>query len=287
MLVGIGLLNTKALAGTADLVLSHGLLKGGLFLLCGVVLVRFRDIEELRLYGSGRAIPVTGVLWGLGTIGLIGVPYIGTFLGHSLIEDGATVVGIEWAQPILMIAAGVAAAAMLRAGARVFLGWGTRDDPLLSVQKPEEPNERTANMPLMIAVAAVAIALGLVVSVIPGLHPRSEHAAERFRDRAAYTQLVLHGKEEKPTPRLPFSIPMATAPSWAYGFGSLAIAVAGAAFGLWRIRLPKRLRDAGARLFEPPLGVLKDAHSGIIGDYVLWIAVGTAVLGGVWALVLR
>jgi multicomponent Na+:H+ antiporter subunit D len=287
MLVGIGLLNTKALAGTANLVLSHGLLKGGLFLLCGVVLVRFRDIEELRLYGAGRALPVTGVLWGLATLGLIGVPYVGSFLGHSLIEDGATIVGIEWVQPLLMIAAGVAAAAMLRAGGRVFLGWGSHDDPLLSVQKPEEPNERDANLPLMVAVAGVAIVLGLLASVVPGLHSRSEHAADRFRDRAAYTELVLHAKEEKPTPRLPFSVPLATAPSWAYGFGSLAIAIAGAAFGLWRVRLPHRVRDRGARLFQPPIGVLKDAHSGIVGDYLLWIAVGTAVLGGVWAVALR
>jgi hypothetical protein len=28
-------------------------------------------------------------------------------------------------------------------------------------------------------------------------------------------------------------------------------------------------------------------HSGVIGDYVAWITVGTAVIGGVWALLLR
>jgi hypothetical protein len=28
-------------------------------------------------------------------------------------------------------------------------------------------------------------------------------------------------------------------------------------------------------------------HSGIVGDYVMWITVGTALLGGVWALTLR
>jgi hypothetical protein len=27
---------------------------------------------------------------------------------------------------------------------------------------------------------------------------------------------------------------------------------------------------------------LKAAHSGIVGDYVMWITVGTALLGGVW-----
>jgi uncharacterized membrane-anchored protein YjiN (DUF445 family) len=28
-------------------------------------------------------------------------------------------------------------------------------------------------------------------------------------------------------------------------------------------------------------------HSGIVGDYLLWIAVGGAVIGGVWGLTLR
>jgi hypothetical protein len=28
-------------------------------------------------------------------------------------------------------------------------------------------------------------------------------------------------------------------------------------------------------------------HSGIVGEYVMWISVGTAFLGGVWALTLR
>jgi hypothetical protein len=28
-------------------------------------------------------------------------------------------------------------------------------------------------------------------------------------------------------------------------------------------------------------------HSGIVGDYLLWIAFGTAVVGGVWGITLR
>jgi hypothetical protein len=35
------------------------------------------------------------------------------------------------------------------------------------------------------------------------------------------------------------------------------------------------------------VAVLKAVHSGIIGDYVTWITVVTAVLGGIWALALR
>ena len=54
-------------------------------------------------------------LWLLGTNGLVGLPYVGVFLGHSLVDDGATARGIAWLQPMVMVAAGVSAGALLLA----------------------------------------------------------------------------------------------------------------------------------------------------------------------------
>src|SRR5581483_3647924 len=288
MLAGIGLLGSKGLAGAANLVLSHGLLKGGLFLVCGLVLVQLKDVDELRLHGAGKPLSAGAVLWAAGSFGLVGFPFVGAFLGHSLVDEGASATGIEWLQPLLMVAAGVSAAALFRAGARVFLGWGPRDDDLLTEEPPESPSEQTANAPLMAAVAALAIALGLVASVVPGLEQRTEAAADRFGDQPAYVQRVLHGKPlPGPSHREPFSVKNAPGSSWGFGIGSLVIAVGGAAFGLWRRRLPMLARDAADRWLGPGVNVLKAAHSGIVGDYLLWIAFGTAVLGGVWALTLR
>ena len=288
MLVGIGLLDHTSLAGVADLVLSHGFLKAGLFMLCGVVLLRFRDIDELRLHGRGREIPLTGILWLLATIGLIGVPYVGVFLGHDLIDEGATLSHIHWVQPLLMVAEGIAAGALLRGGARLFLGWGPAEDPMLSWQPPESPSERSAAMPLLLSVAAVAIALGLAGSVVPGLQQRSEHGAERFVDRPAYVESVLHGKRaEGPKERLPYTVEPATHEGIAYGLAATALALAVGAFGLWYRRLPELAIAVGARIATPPAVALRAMHSGIAGDYLLWIAAGTAVIGGLWGITLR
>jgi multicomponent Na+:H+ antiporter subunit D len=288
MLVGVGLLDSKSLAGVASLVLSHGLLKGGLFLACGVLLVECRMIDELRLHGKGRAYRVLGVLFGLGAIGLIGLPYVGTYVGHAQIDEGATLHHLAWLPPLLMIGAAVSAAAILRAGARVFLGWGPREDSLLTQQPPEEPAERDAKVPLMVAITGVLIVLGLLVSLVPGLGQRAEYGAERFRDRAAYADRVLHGRPMKQTPaRLPFVVQPTAGASVGYGVGALVLTMLLTAFGLWRDRLPRAWRALGARLGGPPLAVLKTAHSGVIGDYVMWLTVGTALLGGVWALTLR
>jgi multicomponent Na+:H+ antiporter subunit D len=288
MLVGIGLLDSKSLAGVADLVLAHGLLKGGLFLACGVLLAEFQKVDELRLFGRGRAYPVLGVLFGLGGIGLIGLPYVGAYLGHAQIDEGAVLTHLTWVPPLLMVAAAISAAAILRAGARVFLGWGTRKDWLLTEQPPENPPERDAKVPLMLAITALLIVLGLVVSVVPGLGQRAEYGASRFRDRAAYAERVLHGKPMKEPPaRLPFVVQPTTGASVLYGIGAGILTLLFVAFGLWRDRLPDAWRVATGRLAGPPIAVLKGAHSGIIGDYVMWITVGTAILGGVWALTLR
>jgi multicomponent Na+:H+ antiporter subunit D len=288
MLVGIALLDSKSLGGVATLVLSHGLLKAGLFLACGVLLAEFKQIDELRLFGKGRALPVLGALFGLGAIGMIGVPYVGSYVGHAGIDEGSTLTHLTWVPPLLMIAGALSSAAILRSGARVFLGWGARDDWLLTEQPPEDPPDREAKVPLMVAIVGVLIVLGLVVSIVPGLSQRAEYGAERFRDRAGYAERVLHGKPMKEPPaRLPFVVQPTTGTSIAYGVGAGLLALLFTAFGLWRQRLSEGLRLAAGRAAGPPLAVFKEAHSGVIGDYVMWITLGTALLGGVWALTLR
>jgi len=287
MLVGIALLNAKALAGVALMTLSHALVKGSLFLCCGFLLVELEGVDELRLHGKGRRLPVLGVLFAAGGVGLIGLPYLGTFSGHAAIDEGATLAHADWVQPVLMLATAVSAGAVLRAGGRVFLGWGPERDALLSQQPEEGPptNEKVA--PLLLAVIAVMLVLGLSISLVPGLAQRAEYGSERFRERASYAAQVLDGKPAPQTARLPYALEPTATSSRVYALGTLALALAAAAFGLWRQRLPAVFRGVTARVLGPPVGVLRQAHSGLLADYVTWITVGTAVIGGVWAFTLR
>ena len=45
--------------------------------------------------------------------------------------------------------------------------------------------------------------------------------------------------------------------------------------------------SAAGKALAPPIHVLRGLHSGVVGDYVTWVAVGTAFVGGVWALLLH
>jgi multicomponent Na+:H+ antiporter subunit D len=286
MLTGIALLDPKSLAGAANLVLAHGLVKAGLFLVCGIVLVQLGGGDELKLHGRGRPLSAGSLLWFAGVIGLVGVPYVGTFLGHSLLDDAAAARGMHWLQPLTMVAQAVAAGTLLRAGARIFLGWGPVEDDLLSPEPRDRPIQRNATLPLLVAVTSVLLALGLAASVVPGLERRSEAAAGRFVDRAAYAARVLDGRPApRTTARLPLDVPAAAPASVAYGVGAAVLTVAVAAFGLWYRRLPDALCRA-LRFLLTPVEIVRSAHSGIVGDYLLWLVGGTALVGAVWAFTL-
>jgi multicomponent Na+:H+ antiporter subunit D len=136
-------------------------------------------------------------------------------------------------------------------------------------------------------VALAAVVLGIAISLVPGLGQRAEYAADRFRDRAGYAARVLRGHPIEPAPNLPVTILHTSLESVLYGGGATLVAVGLAFVGLYRRRLPRVLSVVGTRTLAPPIRILRELHSGVVGDYVTWVAVGTAVLGGVWALLLH
>jgi multicomponent Na+:H+ antiporter subunit D len=287
MLAGIGLLDSAGLAGVELMFLAHALLTAGLFFVAGILHSDHGLIDELHLRGRGRGCRAPAAAWFAGTIGLVGTPYVGIYLGHGLIDGGAVQLGRPWALPLLWLGSALAGGALLRAGARIFLGWGDRDDELLGKAIEEDPLERNVLRPLLVSVAVVAVAAGVAVSVVPGLGPRAEYAADRFRDTSGYAALVLHGRPMAPAPTLPRSIHGTSLESLLYGSAATVLAIGLALAGLYRRRLPKTVSAIADRTLAPPARVLHALHSGVVGDYVTWLVVGTAVTGGVWALLLH
>jgi len=279
MLAGIGLLSPKGLAGAAAMLVAHGLATGALFLATGILLAWLGSVDELELRGRARRRPWLAALWFGGTIALIGPPYVGVYLGHSEIDDAAAALGRHWVQPLLWFASSLAAAALLRVGGRIFLGLGFSTAPFLSPEVRERPPKRGASVPLLAATTAVFVVASLVVSVVPGLAPRLDDGAARFLDRAAYVRDVVHGAAAGAGPQLPYALAHTSLETLLYSLGATLLAFALAAAGLARPGL--------VRILERPVIALKRVHSGVVGDYVTWFALGTAMIGGVWALTLR
>ncbi len=193
-LLGFAMLDARGLAGTALFVLSHAFLKGGLFMCAGVLLHRWGTVDIGALTGLGRAERLVGVLFVIGGAGLVGVPPFGTFLGKALIEESASEAGYGWLVVVFVVASGLAAAASLRAAARIFLGWDPPAAPAAESAVHYETAEERARTPLVMLVPVVVmVAVGMGVALVPGLADDAEHAAARFVDTPAYAEQVIDG----------------------------------------------------------------------------------------------
>jgi multicomponent Na+:H+ antiporter subunit D len=286
-LIGIALLTPLGLAGTAVYVIGHGLVKGALFLCTGIVLHRLGSVNETWLHGRGRSLRVTGVVFTVAGLGLADLPPFATFLGKGWIEASAG----AWTIPILILCSSLAGGAVLRVAAGVFygLGDGPAEDPQMAQAAAEETSETTGgkdHTPLtMIIPPAILVVAAIVIGLIGPLGTVVQAAAVRFEDQPGYIATVLDGAHIT-HPVAPFAAAPAgvTTADVLAGLGSVIGALALAGLGLYWRRLPL------LRGYQPNASIASAARrfqSGVVNDYVTWIVIGLACLGGVFALVIR
>jgi multicomponent Na+:H+ antiporter subunit D len=286
-LIGIALLTPLGLAGVAVYVIGHGLVKAALFLCTGIVLHRLGSVNEPWLHGRGRPLRVTGAVFTVAGLGLADLPPFATYLGKGWIEASAG----PWLIPILILCSSLAGGAVLRVAGGVFYGLGDRpfEDRQMAEGAAEETSETTGGKgrtPLtMIVPPVILLIAAIVIGVIGPLGPAVQAAAVRFEDQAGYIATVLHGAHVT-HPVAPYAPGPAgvTVAGVLAGLGSVAGALILAGLGLYWRRLPLlRGYRPNARL----AAAARRFQSGVVNDYVTWIVVGLACLGGVFALAFR
>ena len=291
-LVGIALLSPAGLAGTAIFVAGHAMVTAALFLCTGIVLHRLRSVNETWLHGRGRRLRVTGVIFTLAALGLAGLPPFATYLGQGWITGASGARGTAWLTAALVFASVLTGAAVLRVAGGVFYGLG--DPPSESLQMAEESSEETSETdedkqrtPLsMIVPPAVLVAAAAVIGLAPRLGSVMQAAAVRFQDQQAYNATVLRG-----TRVAHVTAPYAAGPAGVtvtdlvIGLGTAAGAASLAWLALYWRRLPllRRGFEPGTWLVRP----LRRFQSGVVNDYVTWIVIGVACLGGALAFSIR
>ena len=284
-LIGLGLLTAEGIAGAAIYVVADGLGKAALFATVAIIQHRRRRVSELALRGQGRALPFTGALLALGALSFAALPPFGTFLGKSMLEDELVATGYGAVIAVLIATSALTAGAVLRVIARVFLGWGPAADRPRATEeetKPEEEGAPDSTPAVMFVPAALLLAAALAIGLIPGTTEAFRTAAERFVDGPAYGRAVLDGVS--PTGLATASSYSAPAHSYLYAALGLLGAACAAAISLfvpggrW-LRTPARLLGSAGT-------ALRGLHSGHVGDYVAWLVLGVALLGGSFALAL-
>jgi multicomponent Na+:H+ antiporter subunit D len=285
-LIGIALLTPLGLAGAAVYVIGHGLVKAALFLCTGIVLHRLGSVNESWLHGRGRPLRVTGVVFTLAGLGLADLPPFATFLGKGWIEASAGL----WLVPVLIVCSAVVGGAVLRVAGGVFYGLGDRpsEDPQMAREAAEETSETTGGKdrtPLtMIVPPAILVVAAIVVGLIGPLGPAVQAAAVRFEDQAGYNTTVLSGAHvSHPVALFAAGPTSVTAADVLTGLGSVAGALILAWLALYWRRLPL------LRAHRPNASIAAAARrfqSGVVNDYVTWIVIGLAGLGGIFAAII-
>jgi multicomponent Na+:H+ antiporter subunit D len=291
-LTGIALLTPLGLAGVAVYVIGHALVKAALFLCAGIVLHRLGSVNESWLHGRGRPLRVTGIIFTVAAFGLADLPPFATFLGKGWVEDSGSSLGAFWITIIFVLASVLVGGAVLRIAGGVFFGLGDppAEDPQMAHGADEETSETDrgkSRTPLtMILPAGVLAIAALGVGLLPGLGRAAEAAAVRFQDQAGYNAAVLSGAAAAhPAAVFPVQAASVTAASVATAIGSVAGSLLLAFLALYWRRLPVL-----SRVVRPSDGLVRLSRgfqSGVINDYVTWIVVGLACVGGVLAVAIR
>jgi multicomponent Na+:H+ antiporter subunit D len=283
-MVGIGLLDGAGLAGAAVFIVGDGLVKAALFVAVAVVQHRYDRIDTRALHGRARELRVVAGAYLLAALAIAGLPPFGSFLGRAMIEDAALArPGYAWVPAVLAVICALAAAALLRAWARVFLGWGRRapHDAMGEVRADEEGSADEASgapraaSPWLWGPSVALVAGALAWGVVPGLRHAAAVGAAAFVHTDAYAQAVLGTGRAGPI-ELP-EVPAPGATALLYAAASVAGALAIATAGLLR-SLPEGPAGAVDRV--------RALHSGRPGDYVTWAVVGAVVLTTVFVLTL-
>jgi multicomponent Na+:H+ antiporter subunit D len=280
-LVGIGLLGPAGLAAAGLFIACHGLVKGSLFMGAGIVGKRLGTVDTGDGFGKGRELVATRWLFACGALLLASLPPFGPFVGKALVEEAATRAGFWWTPYVFVVAGALTAGAILRATGQIFWGTGKVPSPEdgpedasdeATEEEPEggEQFDRTP-WPLWLP-AWTLLVVGAALPLIGGAHRWFERAADRMADRATYASHVLHG-----TP-LTFPPPHVSGPhtsSYVFAIASVVGTVAVAALGMYAHEGRTLARAADA---------LHAVHSGHVGDYVVYLAGGIALIGGLTGL---
>jgi multicomponent Na+:H+ antiporter subunit D len=291
-LAGIALLTPLGLAGAAVYVAGHALVKAALFLCAGILLHRLGSVDESALHGRARHLRATGVVFTAAALGLADLPPFATFAGKGWIEHSAEGRGLTWITAVLIISSILVGGAVLRVAGGVFYGLGDapREDPQMARATAEETSEteqaRTRTPLTMIIPAGLLAVAALVVGVLPRLGDAVQSAAVRFQDQPAYNAAVLSGAHSRhPMGIFPAEHAGITATDLITGAVSVAGALILAYLALYWRRLPllRRGLEPGAGLSGP----IQAFQSGVISDYVTWLVLGVACLGGLLAVTIR
>jgi formate hydrogenlyase subunit 3/multisubunit Na+/H+ antiporter MnhD subunit len=286
-LMGLAIGTPLSLAGAAMHLVHHALVKSALFMGAGVVTWR-ANIHTLEEGGGlARKMPFTLAVFLLGGLSLSGIPFFSGYISKTILEEAAFEAGFRWLAYAAIFASILTFCGVGRLVWYVFFskksvpGLATGLAPS-GTPVPASPGEA----PLLAIIPMLALVIGFLwVGIIPGRAAASLvwPAALSLDETEQYVSAVLETGQELPSTRAEMEDGHVPIPAdWHHWLSPAVVLAAGSLFLYWIVA-----RDArGGRQDERDLRSLLSQlaarasqwHSGIVNDYALWTAFGTAFL---------
>jgi multicomponent Na+:H+ antiporter subunit D len=254
MLTAIAAITPAGLAGFVLYLVGHGLVKGTLFMVAGILLALLASADEIVLYGKGRELWPAGLVMALAGLLLGGLP-VGLLHGATEIFE----VDVGAASIAIVLSTSLTGAAVLRSAARIFIGWsGT---PGVEITGPTEREHEKADRTLWLMLTPCVVLLAIAVLPDERLLPFLGDAAARL--------LQPFGTDTPALPKANASLAL---------YAPVVLTLLLVAVPLLRKRPTRSLSRSLFQFEKLPFRVLQFLHSGLVGDYVVWMIVGVAAL---------
>jgi multicomponent Na+:H+ antiporter subunit D len=282
ILLGLALHTPFSIAAASLHIISHAMLKAALFLSAGNV-VSQTGLHNLEEGGNlARRLPITCLLMTLASWGLAGLPLFSAFMSKTMLEEAASEVGLPGLGIIAIIGSMLTFAGLSR---MLWLVFGPR--PELHAQSEQTPLT-IVEAPVL---SLLPIAVMVIGSVVVGLRPDllvdrvASPAAYALYDRQDYVTDVMGVPENEASPSPDAAEPHETeaheiihapAPLDLAHWGiPLLVALGGSLITVLTLNTQVWTRIP---VLHPVMVRLRRLHSGIVGDYALWNAFGTALV---------
>ncbi|HLI18323.1 MAG TPA: complex I subunit 5 family protein [Rhodanobacteraceae bacterium] len=256
MLTAVAAVSATGATGLLLYLIGHGLVKGALFMIAGILLARRNSVDELALHGQGRTLWPVGVVMAVAGLLLGGLPAGSMYAASDLIHESAHSVALMF---VLIFAASLTGAAVLRAACRIFIGCSGA--PGVEVTAPTERGREQADRPLWLMLLPCVLMIAIAVLPVDAVAP--------FMGRAAALLLQPDGNA---------ATAIASDHVTLGSFFALALTLALLAASLMRERPTRRFARRVGRVERLPFDALQFLHSGLVTDYVAWMAIGVALL---------
>jgi len=175
MVLGISLTNVDGLTGSIVHLFNHALMKGGLFLVMGCVMLRLGSVQIKDMAGLGRRMPWTSAAFVLGGLNLIGVPLTCGFVSKWYLVLGALDNGWWWIALLILLSSLLAVVYVWRVVEVIYF----RDEPgETDLEAPPDDPPTAQEAPVsMLFVSWLLLAASVVFGVWSQVPVESARAA--------------------------------------------------------------------------------------------------------------